>query len=223
MLWNNLATVANTHNLPWIIASDFNELLSNDEKLGGRPISLYRANLFKDCLDTCNMVDLGFQGPRYTWTNKHGLSSFIQERLDRFFANPGWCVLYLEALVTHLPRCSSDHCPVLLELEPQSSLRLNRPFKFQSFWLSDNSLPNVARNAWSNYSNLYDSISSFSRSVTEWSRAHFGNIFAKKKRILARLGGIQKALAKRPSDFLINLDKHLQVDLLNVLNQKEEL
>lgn len=223
MLWNNLATVANTHNLPWIIASDFNELLSNDEKLGGRPISLYRANLFKDCLDTCNMVDLGFQGPRYTWTNKHGLSSFIQERLDRFFANPGWCVLYLEARVTHLPRCSSDHYPVLLELEPQSSLRLNRPFKFQSFWLSDNSLPNVARNAWSNNSNLYDSISSFSRSVTEWSRAHFGNIFAKKKRILAQLGGIQKALAKRPSDFLINLDKHLQVDLLNVLNQEKEL
>ena len=81
----------------------------------------------------------------------------------------------------------------------------------------------MVRNAWSNNSDLYDSISSFSRNVTEWNRVHFGNIFAKKKRILARLGGIQKALAERPSDFLVNLDKLLQADLLDVLNQEEEL
>ena len=47
MLWNNLATIANSHNLPWIITGDFNELLSSDDKLGGRLISLYRANIFK--------------------------------------------------------------------------------------------------------------------------------------------------------------------------------
>lgn len=66
MLWNNLTIIANTHNLLWIIVGDFNELLSGDNKLGGRPISLYRANIFKECLDACNMVDLGFQGPKYT-------------------------------------------------------------------------------------------------------------------------------------------------------------
>ena len=81
----------------------------------------------------------------------------------------------------------------------------------------------MVRNAWSNNSDLYDSFSSFSRNVMEWNRVHFGNIFAKKKRILARLGGIQKALAERPSDFLVNLDKLLQADLLDVLNQEEEL
>ena len=97
MLWNNLNTVTNLHNLPWIIAGEFNELLSNDEKLGGRPISLYRANLFKECLDSCNMVDLGFNSPRFTWTNKHDIGSLIQERLDRYFANPQWCLLYPEA------------------------------------------------------------------------------------------------------------------------------
>ena len=97
MLWNNLNTITNLHNSPWIIASEFNELLSNDEKLGGRPISLYRANLFKECLDSCNMADLGFNSPRFTWTNKHDIGSLIQERLDRYFANPQWCLLYPEA------------------------------------------------------------------------------------------------------------------------------
>jgi len=223
MLWNNLATVANSHNLPWIIAGDFNELLSSDDKLGGRPISLYRANIFKECLDACNMADLDFQGPRYTWTNKNDLCSLIQERLDRFFANPDWCVLYPEAQVTHLPRCSSDHCPVLMELEPQPSIRLNRPFRFHSFWLSDTSFPKIVQNAWSIESGLYDSIAKFEREASEWNWVHFGNIFAKKKRILARLGGIQRFMAERPSSFLIILEKQLQAELLNVMNQEEEL
>ena len=208
MLWNNLTTVANTYNLPWIIAGDFNEMLSSDDKLGGRPINLYRANIFKECLDACNMADLDFQGPRYTWTNKHDLCSLIQERLDRFFANPNWCVLYPEAQVTHIPRCSLDHCPVLMELEPQPSIRLNRPF-IHSFWLLDNSFPKIVQNAWSTESGLYGSIAKFKRDASEWNWVHFGNIFAKKKRILARLGGIQRSMAKRPSSFLINLEKQL--------------
>lgn len=52
------------------MAGDFNELLSPDDKFGGRPIILSRALTFKECLDVCNMTDLGFQDPRFMWTNK---------------------------------------------------------------------------------------------------------------------------------------------------------
>ena len=51
----------------------------------------------------------------------------------------------------------------------------------------------------------------------------FGNIFVKKKRLLARLLGIQKALAISPNLFLVNLDKQLQGELNKVLNHEEEL
>ena len=94
LLWNNLSNVAQAHNLLWIIGGDFNEMLSSDEKFSGRPIIPSRALLFKECLDDCNMADLGFQGPIFTWTNKHDITSLIQEKLDRFFANPTWCVMY---------------------------------------------------------------------------------------------------------------------------------
>lgn len=97
LLWNNLFAIANAHNMPWLMAGDFNELLSANDKLGGRPIIPSRANAFKECLDFCNMADLGFQGPRFTWTNKNDFSSLIEERLDRFFANPDWCMMYPEA------------------------------------------------------------------------------------------------------------------------------
>ena len=118
-MWENLIKVAGLHNKPWVIAGDFNEPLLGEDKFGGRPISISRSLLFKDCLDKCNVVDLGFFGPRYTWTNRRDLNNLIQERIDRFFTNPSWCLLYPEARVTHLTRCHSDHCSVLMEAVPQ--------------------------------------------------------------------------------------------------------
>ena len=64
ILWENLKTVAHLHNLPWLMIGDFNEVLSDDDKFGGNHVNLNKALEFKDCLDECNMVDLGFVGPK---------------------------------------------------------------------------------------------------------------------------------------------------------------
>ena len=42
------------------------------------------------------------------------------DSIDRFFMNPSWCLLYLDAKVSHLTRCHSDHCLVLLKTNPSS-------------------------------------------------------------------------------------------------------
>ncbi|XP_030948868.1 uncharacterized protein LOC115972747 [Quercus lobata] len=213
ILWNNLATVAESHNLPWVIARDFNEPLNFNDKFGGREISITRSLLFKECLDKCNMIDLGFLGPRFTWTNLREVDALIQERIDRVFVNPEWFSLFPEAKITHLTWCHSDHCPVLLETQPRSSTFLKRPFKFQSFWVSDPSFPNVVTNAWRNLALLPMAIESFAKGAATWNRSHFGNIFVKKKKLMSRLNGIQQALASRPSIFLVELEKKLLLDL----------
>ena len=92
-------------------------------------------------------MDMSFNGPKYTWTNRREINSLIQERIDRFFMNPSWCLLYPDAKVSHLTRCHSNHCPVLMEINPKRPMQLNGPFKFQSFWLSDPSFPNVVNQA----------------------------------------------------------------------------
>lgn len=104
--------MADLHDMPWVMAGDFNEPLMGGDKFGGRGVSVYRALSFKECLDACNMIDIGFSGPRFTWTNIRE----IQERIDRFFVNSQWCLMYLEARVVHLTRCHSNHCPVLMEM-----------------------------------------------------------------------------------------------------------
>ena len=122
-----------------MIAGDFNESLVGEYKFGGRPVNISRSLLFKDCLDKCNMVDLVSQGLGTCGLME--LNNLIQERIDRYFMNPSWCLLFPDARVSHLTRCHLDHCPVLLETVPRQTTFLKRPFRFQSFWLSDPSFP----------------------------------------------------------------------------------
>lgn len=51
VLWENLTKVAELHNKPWIMVGDFNEPLMEEDKIGGRRVSINRSLLFKECLD----------------------------------------------------------------------------------------------------------------------------------------------------------------------------
>lgn len=68
---------------------DFNEVVNQLEKFMGTPISRSRSNLFVATLDRCNLIDLGFNDPKFTRTNKRKLHPIL-ERLDRGWANTEW-------------------------------------------------------------------------------------------------------------------------------------
>lgn len=70
--------------LPWCCVGDFNEILKIEEKRGGRIRPHNQMQAFRDVLDFCGFVDLGFTGPKFTWhSRRHG--QLIWERLNR-----GW-------------------------------------------------------------------------------------------------------------------------------------
>ena len=72
----------------WVLAGDFNEPFMEGDKFGGKAVSVNRSLHFKECLDKCSMMDIGFSGPCFTWTNKRNVQALIQERIDIFFVNP---------------------------------------------------------------------------------------------------------------------------------------
>ena len=123
--------LAGMHSLPWMIADDFNEILLGEDKYGDRVVNTARALKFQECLNNYGMIDLGFSGLRYTWSNHHPLSHLIQERIDRAYANADWNVLYPDASVKHLKRAHSDHNPILLSFENVSGIQLTRSFRYQ--------------------------------------------------------------------------------------------
>ena len=200
---------------------DFNEILSSDDKFGGLPVNLRRSNLFNNCLNACSMIDLGFHGPHFTWSNLREVRYLIQERLDRGFANALWRKAFPEASVHHLTRTHSDHCPMLICLHKPPCLFLPRPFIFRPIWLSHPSISEVMTNSWDVVLPQARNVNCFTEAVILWNKDVFGNIFWKKKNLVARLKVIQCSLATRPSDFLVVLKKKLRLEYLGVLQHEE--
>lgn len=77
LLWENLMAVSDLHSLPWVIAGDFNEVLMGEDKFGGRTVNIGRALRFQDCVDSCRMIDIGFSGTQFTWSNHRPLAHLI--------------------------------------------------------------------------------------------------------------------------------------------------
>ncbi|KAJ4824931.1 hypothetical protein Tsubulata_024287 [Turnera subulata] len=106
---------------PWLIAGDFNSLLGPAEKQGGEPPLPASCRTFNEWIDECQLVDLGFKGPEFTWERGD-----VQERLDRALADMRWRLAFPAADVIHLPRTKSDHSPLLIRLWPDQEVPIVR-------------------------------------------------------------------------------------------------
>lgn len=67
-LWNYLNQVAGIINHPWILAGDFNEIIAQNEKIGGS--ENFTSSGFANWIQDNSMIDLGFQGQSYTLGQK---------------------------------------------------------------------------------------------------------------------------------------------------------
>ncbi|CAL8174343.1 unnamed protein product [Prunus armeniaca] len=68
-LWNYLDGVSSTNNLPWLVTGDFNEIVDDSEKKGGRAVHCNSG--FADWIGRHHLVDLGFFGAQFTWCKKN--------------------------------------------------------------------------------------------------------------------------------------------------------
>ena len=81
--WDSLRTLNHHPKVPWMYAGDFNEIIRQEEKLGGAIRHHGQMQLFRDVLDKCGFLDLGFEGNRFTWSKHFADGHSIWERLDR--------------------------------------------------------------------------------------------------------------------------------------------
>ncbi|KAK4572345.1 hypothetical protein RGQ29_030685 [Quercus rubra] len=65
--WNMLRMLSLRPKLPWCCFEDFNELLEVQDKRGGIPRTHNLMQDFRDILNHCGFVDLGFSGLDFTW------------------------------------------------------------------------------------------------------------------------------------------------------------
>ncbi|KAA3461725.1 Exo_endo_phos domain-containing protein [Gossypium australe] len=111
MMWTRLA---HEIDYPWLVEGDFNEILYSFEKSGGVQRDNKRMEAFRETLEDCQLVDIGFSGVWFTWERGNLPETNIRERLDRGVANKRWFKLFPLNILQHLPYSTSDHCPLLL-------------------------------------------------------------------------------------------------------------
>lgn len=81
--WVDLRQIASTFFGPMCFAGDFNAILDQKEKIGGRTFSCGSVCRFRSLVDDLRLIDLEFSGNTFTWTNRRAGRANIQERPDR--------------------------------------------------------------------------------------------------------------------------------------------
>nr|XP_011457336.1 PREDICTED: uncharacterized protein LOC105349397 [Fragaria vesca subsp. vesca] len=145
-LWVYLDAFNSRCTIPWLITGDFNELISDADKQGGRAV--LGGGSFASWVDRNYLIDLGYIGADFTWKGTRN-GEEILERLDRGLCNISWRHEFPDAFVQHLARLKSDHCLIFISLEsaqfPSSTLK---PFRFEAMWLNHSGFGDFTRQNW---------------------------------------------------------------------------
>ena len=108
---------------------------------------------FRDALDFCDLQDLGFNGPNYTWCNRSLRQKHTLIHLDIMVANFAWRAIFCRAKVQHRSMVTSDHYSLLLHLtHRRKAWKRKRQFHFETMWLQDLACKEVVELAWNGIS-----------------------------------------------------------------------
>lgn len=167
---------------------------------------------------------MGFDGPRFTWSNMRKGVENIQGRLDRAYCNTEWLQLFPNTRISHVERVKSDHNPVFLYPGTVKNRSRSVPFKILAAWYLDPRFGELVRAVWeSSGTEVTRTIDCFREVADQWNKKVFGNIFDRKNKYLELLEGIQRKLEKGPSRYLAQLETQLRKELGEALLQEEVL
>ncbi|KAA3468943.1 reverse transcriptase [Gossypium australe] len=144
IVWNLLKRLAREDRYPWLVEGDFNEILYSFEKSGGVQRDMKLMEAFREVLDDCQLLDIGYSSVWFTW-----------ER----------------GIVQHLPYSYSDHCPLLLNTKKSVAFTGNKRFHFEAWWTMEDSFEEVLKESWeSTNGTLMEKLERLQFCLKEWAR-----------------------------------------------------
>lgn len=93
----------------WLVCGDFNKILSGVEH-SRFDINYDAAGMreFQEVTNYCSLVDMSYQGPRFTWSNKRD-NDIICKKLDRSLMNEEWMQVFPQSYCVFEAGGCSDH------------------------------------------------------------------------------------------------------------------
>ena len=193
--WDSLRSLNHNPNIPWLCVGDFNEITRQNEKLGGAIRPSNQMQLFKEVIDECGFMDLGFVGQKFTWSRHFEDGRSIWERLDKGLANNAWFQKFPGSRVHHLRCDSSDYVPLFLNLSGLEFPPRKKKFKFEEMWLSDNHYEEIVEASWCSLANgvgedaIIKKVERCGKDFEWWNHNVFGNVrleLQKKQKLLVQ-------------------------------------
>ncbi|KAL9686721.1 hypothetical protein QQ045_031114 [Rhodiola kirilowii] len=220
--WNLLRSLYENSQLPWCILGDFNDILCKSDTTRFSNQKGYYMHLFRRAIIDCSLMDFGYKGYKFTYTNRRQGSLECKSRLDRVFASTGWLSKFSTATNSHIYTYSSDHMALLLEVRGRK-VGCSNVFRFENMWLQDSKFKQVVQQVWQQCSkrrlSYEDKLQILQKDLSQWNKHHFGNVQYKIKKIKSELEDFN---TQERSDFTQHKEEQLISELDDWL-QKEEI
>ncbi|XP_060211633.1 uncharacterized protein LOC132639172 [Lycium barbarum] len=181
-LWEDLYDMSSHITIPWLVGGDFNVITDDIEKFGGLPVQFAETEDFRQCIDICQLMDLGFTGSMFTWWNGRSDEACIFKRLDRCLGNQALQNCFPNLEVEHLIKQGSNHSPLLVNMRADSR-PIRKSFRFLNFWVEHESFLDVIKENWVEsygsdpFFNFHNKLKKVGRALSKWSRDTYGDIF----------------------------------------------
>lgn len=174
-VWERLMRLGAGRKESWCMVGYFNEILNNEEKIGGPKRSDTSFKEFADMLKVCEMAEISGVGDAFTWAGKR-YQKYIQCKLDRCFANKEWRRVFYQASQEFMEKLGSDHRPVMVNLVNQHEKRRGA-FRFDKRMVGKVRVAETIQEAWSGLGSLslMKRIGAVRQSLSRWKRENNQN------------------------------------------------
>ncbi|XP_072067035.1 uncharacterized protein [Arachis hypogaea] len=194
---------------PYMVIGDFNDIMAHDEKDGGRMKLVASIENFNNFINAAGLIDLGYEGSKFTWCNKQFGGNLIRERLDRCLVSMNLLELYSGAAIFHLNDQGSDHRPLLFESEVEQR-RFKRRFRFQERWCDNEVVGQIVKDTWkesiegSPMFRLYTKLKIVRHRLVEWQQQPGSNSLRQIQQLKQKIEE-EKSKAQQADNFCIKV------------------
>ena len=214
---------------PWIIMGDFNEILDGAEHSVDANHDTLGMREFQGTTAYCSLVDLAYQGPKFTWTNKRD-NGVICKKLDRTLINEAWAKWFPQSYCVFDAGGCSDHqrCRVVIKKE---LMKPRKPFKFVNALVDSPEFLPLIEGIWADTEPLFISTSALFRMskklkalkfhLRKLSKEKFGDIFKKTSEAYKNLCDAQTKTLEDPIQSNMEVES-IAYDRWSLLSRIEE-
>lgn len=196
--WKLFRRIKDKANAPWLVAGDLNKEMYQSEHWSATRRNESRMRDFRNCINFCNLLDLGYVGCPWTFDNKQEGSKNVRVQLDRAMACPAWSQLFPNHSVQHPVSSASNHCPILIRRDNVCNTQYRQHRYDQAMWERVDSLGDCIEETWKhlrpakNLESIQAKLSNTMESMVSWRKLNFALVNRRIAKLKRKLENLQK-------------------------------